>query len=487
AEEYATYLNRIVALHGTDKDDIFEITRMPDGETKVVIKRDIKDEKNTIILERTFNKEETKEIWIYGLNDDDAFTVKGEGNNFIKVRLIGGFGKDKFTVENRRALKVYDWDHEETEFDEKTPAHQFTSKYETNTYHWRYFKENHHVILPNIGFQLDDGFFVGARDTYTNNGFNGNPFRYQHSLLANYYFNFQAVELEYEGVFANIFPHWNLEAGGYFTSSTFANNYFGFGNNTFYDDDAVDRDFNRARMQQIKADIGLAFKTLRFKALFESFEVEESPNRLFNPSTNAVNPDVFEMQNYAGLEAGLRYRNQNAIDFPTKARHLEVVVGYKSNIENSDNAFGYAGAKLGFEEGLIPSGSLVLGSSAGIRHNFGDFGTDYYFYHAPSIGGNTGLRGFRNERFTGNTAFYHTTDLKLRLARLTTSVIPITLGTFGGFDYGRVWSDVDTSDTMHTSFGGGVWLSGLNSLAFKAGYFVSEETQMIQVGFLLTN
>tara|TARA_R110002072_G_scaffold125944_3_gene262652 strand:+ start:185536 stop:189201 length:3666 start_codon:yes stop_codon:yes gene_type:complete len=487
ADRYATYLNRTVAVHGTDKDDKFEITRMEDGMTKVVIKRAISDEKDPIIFERTFSKDETKEIWVYGLNDDDEFKVTGDGNRLIQLRLIGGFGKDKFTIENRRQLKVYDWDHEKTEFDGKTPAHQFTSKYETNTYHWRYFKENNHIILPNIGFQTDDGLFLGAKDTYTNYGFNGNPFRYQHFLSANYYFAFQAVELEYEGIFANIFPHWNLEASGYFTSDSFANNFFGFGNDTFYNDDAVDRDFNRARMQQIKADIGIAYKTFKVKALFESFEVQESPNRLFNPATNTVNPDVYDMQNYAGVETSLMYRNQNAMDFPTKARHLELVLGYKSNIDNTDNAFGYAGAKLGFEEGLIPSGSLVLGSSAGIRHNFGDFGTDYYFYHAPSIGGNTGLRGYRNERFAGETAFYHTTDLKLRLARLTTSVIPITFGTYGGFDYGRVWSDADISDTLHTSFGGGIWLSGLNSLAFKAGYFVSEEDQMIQVGFLLTN
>lgn len=484
ANRYATYLNRTVAVHGTDKDDKIEVIRLQDGQTKVTIKRAKKNEKDPVIFERIFNKEETKEIWIYGLNDDDEFTVTGNGNNPIKVRLIGGFGKDKFTIENRRQLKVYDWKYEETEFDEKKPAHQFTNQFETNTYHWRYFKENNHVILPNIGFQTDDGLFLGAKDTYTNYGFNGNPFRYKHFLSANYYFNFEAIELEYEGTFVNIFPQWNLEVGGYFTSDSFSNNFFGFGNDSNYDDDAVERDYNRARTQQIKADVGIAFKTLKFKALFESFEVQDSPDRLFTPINLAVNPNVFDMQNYVGGEASVKYRNQNAMDFPTKARHFEAVVGYKSNLELSNNAFAYAGLKVGFEEGLVPSGSLVLGSSAAVRTNIGD---DYFFYHANSIGGNNGLRGYRNERFTGETSFYHTSDLKLRLARITTSVVPITFGMFGGFDYGRVWSDVDTSDTLHTSYGGGIWLSGLNSLALKAGYFVSEEDAIIQVGFLLTN
>ncbi len=485
AERYATYLNRTVAVHGTDKDDKIEVTRLADGKTQVVIKRAKKDEKDPVIFDRTFNKDETKEIWIYGLNDNDEFTVKGDGDNPIKVRIIGGHGKDKFTIENRRQLKVYDWKYEESEFDEKTPAHQFTNLYETNTYHWRYFKENNNVILPNIGFQTDDGLFLGAKDTYTNYGFNGNKFRYQHFLSANYYFNFEAIELEYAGEFANIFPEWNLVVDGYFTSDSFSNNFFGFGNDTFYDADAdnEDRDFNRARMQQIKASAGIKYKTLTFKALFESFEVQDNPNRLFTPANNAVNPNVFEMQNYAGAEAAIKYRNQNAGDFPSRAFHFKAVLGYKSNIEDSNNSFGYAGLQVGTERGLIPSGSLVLGTSAAVRTNFGD---DYYFYHAPSIGGNNGLRGYRNERFTGETSFHHTTDLKLRLARITTSVVPITFGMYGGFDYGRVWSDFDTSDTFHTSYGGGIWLSGLNMVGIKAGYFVSEEDAIIQVGFLLT-
>lgn len=485
ADRYATYLNRTVALHSTDKDDKIEVIRLAAGKTQVIIKRAKKDEKDPIILDRIFDKEETKEIWIYGLNDDDEFKVTGDGNNLIKVRLIGGYGKDTYTIENKRQIKVYDWKYEESEFDEKKPSHQFTNLYETNTYHWRQFKENNHIILPNLGFQRDDGLFVGAKDTYTNYGFNGNPFRYQHFLSANYYFKFQAVELEYAGEFANIIPQWNLVVDGYYTSDSFANNFFGFGNDTFYDADAddEDRDFNRARMEQIKVSAGIAYKTLTFKALFESFEVQDTPGRLFTPTTNAVNPNVFEVQNYAGGEASIRYRNQNAMDFPSRAFNFDAVVGYKSNIEDSDNAFGYASLQIGAERGLTASGNLVLGTSAAVQTNFSG---DYYFFHAPSIGGNNGLRGYRNERFTGDTSFYHTTDLKLRLARITTSVVPVTFGMYGGFDYGRVWSDFDTSDTMHTSYGGGVWLSGLNSLGFKAGYFVSEEDQMIQVALLIT-
>ena len=115
-----------------------------------------------------------------------------------------------------------------------------------------------------------------------------------------------------------------------------------------------------------------------------------------------------------------------------------------------------------------------------------NLGDEYEFYQAASIGGIDGLRGFRNQRFTGKTSYYQNTDIRFSLAKKRTRLLPTAMGLFGGFDYGRVWTDMDTSDTLHTSFGGGVWLSGLNSLALRAGYFVSEEDQIVQVGFLLS-
>ncbi|OAB81460.1 ShlB/FhaC/HecB family hemolysin secretion/activation protein [Cochleicola gelatinilyticus] len=478
AKRYAEYLNQTVSVHGTNKDDKFTITRLPQGKTKVVIERKLKDEKNEVIFDRTFNASETDEIWLYGLDDKDEFEIQGGASAKTMIRIIGGYGKDTYTVTNRSKLKVYDWKHEESTFDEKTPAKQLTNKYETNTFHWRYFKENNNILVPSVGFRTDDGLFIGASDTYTNYGFNGNPFRYQHSLTANYYFDFQAIELDYLGTFANVFPNVNLEIGGYFTNNGYAKNFFGFGNDTQYDDDAVERDFNRARTKQLKGSLGIAGKYAKIKALFESYEVDRDTTRFLRPGN--VSPAVFENQNYAGAEASVAYKNQDAADFPTKALYLGATLGYKGNLDLEDNTFGYASATIGFQQKLIPSGNLVFGTTVEGKTNFGD---DYFFYHAPSLGGNNGLRGFRDERFTGKTYFYQSSDLKVRLARIVTAVVPITIGAYGGFDYGRVWLDNDTSDTWHTSTGGGVWVSGLNSLALNLGYFVSDEDQIIQVGF----
>lgn len=478
AAKYGRFLDKSIALYATEKDDIIKIERLSNGKTKIVIRRILSDDPNEKFYERTFNKDKTKEIWVYGLGDDDVFEVTGKGTDEIFIRLIGGYGKDKYTISNNKALKVYDWKYEESVFDETSPSKQLTDVYNTNTFHWRFFELDNNVLIPNLGFRNDDGLYLGATNRYTNNGFNGNPFRQKHTLSAKYYFAFQAAELSYQGIFANIVPKWNFELDSYYSSETYVNNFFGFGNETPNFEDSLDIDFYRARMEQLKVSAGVAYHTLHIRALYESYDVREIENRFFN--RNNLDERVFDHQNYVGGETSLYYYNDDVKDFPTKAIYFGLTGGYKANLDIVENRFGYLMFNTEISHKLIPSGDLVLGTKAEWRTNFGD---DYFFYHAPSLGGNNGLRGFRDERFTGKSYFYHTSDLRLRLKRYVTSVVPITVGLYGGFDYGRVWQPNEGSDKWHTSQGGGFWVGGFNFLAFNFGYFNSIEGNMVQVGF----
>ena len=475
--EYYQYLMKQVVLHATEKDDLIEITREKDGKTTVVMKRLLSDEPNEKMFSRTFSKEETDEIWIYGLGDDDVFKVQGEGDHEIFVRLIGGYGKDTYDVTNRSRLKVYDWKHEEVEIEEVKPRMQLTDVYKTNTYHWRLLQENSNILVPNVGFRTDDGMYVGATNTYSFGGFNGDPYRQIHSIAANYFFKFGAVEAIYNGEFANIFPKWNFELNGYYTNDRFSNNFFGYGNETTNLEDDLDIDYYRVRMQKKRLSAGIAYHTLRFRALYESFKAKEVDGRLLNPTTAANN--LFSAQHYVGVETSAMYDNADAKDFPSKSIMFGLVAGYKRNLSDANNAFGYLKFSTGFSHKLIPSGDLVLGTKAEVNTNFGD---QYYFYHAPSLGGNNGLRGFRDERFTGGTYFYQTTDLRYRIKKYVTAVAPITIGVYGGFDYGRVWQKDEDSNIWHTSQGAGIWISGFNFLSANAGYFNSVEGNLVQVG-----
>ncbi|MFX0556502.1 hypothetical protein ACOCEA_06870 [Maribacter sp. CXY002] len=482
AEEYGEYLNTVVAITGTEKDDVFEVEKQADGKTSIIVKRILSDEKDELMYARVFNDKETKEIWLYGLGDDDVFKVKGGHTSGIKIKIVGGYGEDTYDIQNKSKLKIYDWEHEIINFEEETPKTQLSDIYKTNTYHWRYFKPNTNMLVPAIGFRTDDGLFLGASNTYVLNGLNGNPFKQKHTLKANYYFDFRATELQYSGVFGNVFPKWNFEIDGYYASDRYARNFFGIGNESPNIEDVEGRDFYRARLQQIKASTGIAYYTLRLRALYERFKLSENPQRLFNQ--NNFNPVLFESQNYGGAEFSGYYDNDDAGDFPSKSIYIGLKAGYKSNLSLRDNNFGYASLKLGFNRKLISSGDLVLGSMA--EYSTVSKSDNIFFYHLPSLGGNNGLRGFRDERFTGRSYFYQNTDLKLRLKRYVTAVSPVTIGVYGGFDYGRVWQTGESSQVWHTSQGGGFWISSLKALTFTIGYFNSKEGNLVQVGFGLS-
>ena len=81
------------------------ITRLPKGKTNVKI---YSGQDRTLILDEDFNKKETKEIRLYGLNGKDKFKVEGKPNNAILVRIIGGIDDDIYEVKRSAKIKVYD-------------------------------------------------------------------------------------------------------------------------------------------------------------------------------------------------------------------------------------------------------------------------------------------------------------------------------------------------------------------------------------------
>lgn len=51
------------------------------------------------MFSQTYTNDNSKEIWIYGLDDDDIYEVSGPYNNHAKLRLLGGLNNDTYTIE----------------------------------------------------------------------------------------------------------------------------------------------------------------------------------------------------------------------------------------------------------------------------------------------------------------------------------------------------------------------------------------------------
>ena len=95
-----------MVIKDADKDDHFEITREANG-TRIQVSRIKKGEVQSPYVDRLINPNDTKEIWVYGLDDDDTFRVSGKGKKPIFMRLIGGQNHDVFTIEDGAGLHYY--------------------------------------------------------------------------------------------------------------------------------------------------------------------------------------------------------------------------------------------------------------------------------------------------------------------------------------------------------------------------------------------
>jgi len=103
------------------------------------------------------------------------------------------------------------------------------------------------------------------------------------------------------------------------------------------------------------------------------------------------------------------------------------------------------------------------------------WGDDFEFYQAATIGGAESLRGFREERFSGESAFVWGNDLRYSFDEFKTSFVPFQIGVFAGYDLGRVWLDGEDSNLWHDSYGGGMWVTGAEAVSAKLNLFSGGE------------
>src|SRR5690606_10952889 len=96
--------------------------------------------------------------------------------------------------------------------------------------------------------------------------------------------------------------------------------------------------------------------------------------------------DVYESQMYAGGELSFQFSNKsNLLAFPRRGLQVDIVTGYKYNINGFDNKFGYIKPSLSIDYPIHESGIAVLATKIGSHIVFGN---DYEFYHSATLGGN---------------------------------------------------------------------------------------------------
>jgi hypothetical protein len=480
AETHYRLISKKVDIVGSDKREQFRVERLNDNETEVKVwSVSSKGNKKEKIFDRTFKHDETKEIRLYGLKDRDEFDVEGSVDRGIRVRIIGGPGKDdikdKSTVRGlSKKTTIYDT-RGKNEIEFGTEARNRTSnRPERNAYNYYAFNYNKFIPLAFFGYNADEALVLGAGFFLTTHGFQKTPYASHHTLGARYAFATGALEFAYDGIFTSVIGPLDLQLHFVIRDPRYSINYFGLGNETEKTTD--DKDYNRVRIGQLHAnpEISKTFGKSSFTAglFYQQFDIENTEGRYISDiPNNGLDPNIFERHRYAGINLRYELDSRNDKVLPTRGIYWNIRSIFNYSLSENARTFDHLATDFSFFLSFRKPHRTVLAFRLGGAVNAGN----YQFFQACTVGGNSNLRGHRSTRYSGDGSVYQNTELRFKLFNFATYIAKGEAGIIGFNDFGRVFVDEEDSKIWHHGVGGGFWLSPFRLAVLNATWEWSKD------------
>ena len=487
ASRYFDLLAVNVDVMGTDKHERFEITRLNADETELVHLKTKKE--GDVVREfwrRTFHRDETDEIRLYGLGGNDQFIIKGKATNGILIRAIGGEGDDVFVDSSDvsgfgRLSRFYDTPGTAVDAGGETRV-KLSDDPEVNSYEPRRFELNPISPVASIDYNSDDGIFLGGGVRYELSGFRKLPYAARHLLTLNVAPRSRAYNAYYDGRFISIWNKFDgrLEAGAY--AAREFRNFYGLGNES--DRDA--RSLFLARMQTVEVVPSLRrtfgrHSYVEFGPRAEYVNVDPPSGLEVGDPGVGFSAEQLTDKYLGGFQSTIALDGRDST-LNTKSGFLWLTqAAFTAGFRTSDMRFGRFSSELRYFYTLPVPGQITLALRVGGSTIVGSFP----FFEASALGGSDNLRGFPRTRFTGRSAAYGNADLRVKLFDFNLYILKGELGALGFVDQGRVWLNDEDSDAWHRGYGGGLWMTPYKSTVLTASVGVSDEGEVLDlsVGF----
>ena len=295
-------------------------------------------------------------------------------------------------------------------------------------------------------------------------GFRKNPYADQHTVRVAYATNAGGFGGDYRGEFRR--ENSRAYSGLYLRASGLDFlHFYGFGNETQAPDD---EDFYQVKQSIYRVEpsytfpvVGQVMATVRANVTYAKTKLE--PDQFITTdqpygATNFVEP---------GVGAGLSYDTRDSKIAPMRGAHVELDGTVFPEAWDVVSTFSEVHGEASYYQ---PIGRPVLALRVG-----GKVWREFPYFEAAYIGGSRSVRGFPTQRYAGDGSVYGNAELRIPLTRIYIFV-PGTLGVFALGDIGRVYVDGEFSDAWHSSAGGGIWASFLNTAnTFSFSVASSEE------------
>ncbi len=471
AHRYYLALQKRPVITGTDEDDRFVLNEDEKGDLRIQI-YNVKSKQP--YLDRRYSSKYTKEIWLYGLEGNDIF----EGNrstNKIKILAIGGKGKNKYDFAQDGKIKVYESKSQKERLADSSSVKIVYPSNEEDALKYDYKKMSHKkVSVTPVGlYDSDLGINIGTSVTYTINGFKRQPYTQWHQLSFDYINGFT-----YQGIFPDYDGKKSFHVSAFIGSPAYFSNFFGFGNSTAGYKDEKNK-FNRVHINKYAVTPAFYYqidKDQEFN-IAGSLEIDKVDNPkdrdLFINQVYGDDNEIFDKKFFLDLSA--RYVLDKKTPHIISKYKVDLSTGWLLNLGNMNRNVPYVKTNLSLNVRLIEHLSFATGINAKAL-----FSDKYDFFQSAT----TELRGFRNNRFIGKQSLYQFSEFKWDMGKLNNSFTPVNYGLFAGVDHGRVWYQGEGSNSWHSSYGGGFWLTLFRQYTGKLSYFASNDGQrfLFQLG-----
>lgn len=489
AMDYYAFVAKKVNVIGSNQKEYFKVTGEGGSLHVKVFGRSKGNDSSFLMYDRVFDPSVTKEIRLYGLNDEDIFDIDESAKSRIKLRLIGGRGNDTFDVRGNTVNLLYDLaDDLNYVRNGSRSKNRFSTDPPLNDRSILGFNYNT-MNYPQLtmGYNKDDGFIIGGGISARAYGFRNFPYSSDQQLAMLYAPGSNAFKASYKGEFNHITRSYDLLVNAR-VSTPALRNFFGYGSASEIDDRLPAR-FYQARYRMSE------FELLFRKRFFEKFHLVLGPvfqqyNAPYNKNTDHIlsrfeqlgldSADIFSRKSYLGAKFSLLLDNRNNLLFPTRGvrweNHLTMLAGMKE--ANNYTAFS---SNMTIYASLTDPPKLVsiirFGGTRVISKN-------YEFFQAADFGANNDLPGFRKNRYAGRSSMYGGLEMRYKLFDINSYIVPGAFGLTGFYNFGRVWYNEDVEDNWHGAFGGGVYYMPYNLFIISAtmGFAGSERMFNISLG-----
>lgn len=461
-EEYYKFINRIIDIRTSDKNEQVSITEVAGKDVRVVInKLDKSGQFKDTLITRVYNADITKEIRLYVGEGEDKVTINTE-HSPIRFRVIGGKGNKDFDVKNTaRKVKIYNGkDSLSTRF---VPANPY----------------NVWMPLATAALNADDGFLLGLGFKYTKmDGFRKLPYASVQQLMVSHSFATSAFRIKYSGEWLQAVGKADIVLQAFIQAPDNTMNFFGRGNETVLNKTDNYRTYHRTRFDTYQIDPSLRWHLGESTTIsggpslqFYHLNRDDNAGRFINQSGLIKSYDsltVDQDKAHAGIQINLVSNKRNNNVLPSEGYYLSVNVQGYTGLNHYSRSFLQIRPEFTFYQRLNSKGTIVVSDRIGGGITAGDAA----FYQSMFLGGQGNLLGYLQNRFAGEHMIYNNLQARVKLFNIASYILPGQLGLTGFYDAGRVWEKDEHSDKWHQGTGGGVYFApaGLTIVQLLAGH-----------------